>query len=155
MTRASGAGSALGLESWVVGLGSWFGREAQEYVTTGNGPAVTSLSSVLDPRKNKILDVTSKWFVTGYVGLRVSDYVAAMLLFVQPYCRCLNDSGFWFPPSWLRVTTFGTVSLRWRHVFCGWLPIPTKYKTLTRKNIKNWRMKYVIFGSKRQHKLSQ
>ena len=23
--------------------------------------------------------------------------------------------------------------LRWRHVFCGWLPIPTKHKTLTRQ----------------------
>ena len=27
-------------------------------------------------------------------------------------------------------------NLRWRHVFCGWLPIPTKYKTLTRQNYK-------------------
>ena len=26
-------------------------------------------------------------------------------------------------------------NLRWRHVFCGWLPIPTKYKTLTRQNL--------------------
>ena len=61
MTRASGAGSAVGLGSWVGGLGSWFGRGAREYVTSGNGPAVTSLSSVLDPRKNEILDVvTSK-----------------------------------------------------------------------------------------------
>ena len=25
-------------------------------------------------------------------------------------------------------------NLRWRHVFCGWLPIPMKYKTLTRQN---------------------
>ena len=27
--------------------------------------------------------------------------------------------------------------LRWRHVFCGWLPIPTKYKTLTRQKDSN------------------
>ena len=26
-------------------------------------------------------------------------------------------------------------NLRWRHVFCGWLPIPTKYKTLTRQKL--------------------
>ena len=29
-------------------------------MTSGNGPAVTSLSSVLNPRKNETLDVTSK-----------------------------------------------------------------------------------------------
>ena len=50
-------GSGVGSE----GLGSWVGRGAREYVTSGNGPAVTSLSSVLDPRKNETLDVvTSK-----------------------------------------------------------------------------------------------
>ena len=37
------------------------------------------------------------------------DYLAAMLLCVPPYCRCHNDSGFRFPPSWLRVTTSGAV----------------------------------------------
>ena len=50
-------GSGVGSE----GLGSRFGRGAWEYVTSGNGPAVTSRSSVLDPRKNETLDVvTSK-----------------------------------------------------------------------------------------------
>jgi len=37
------------------------------------------------------------------------------------------------PLPWLRTTTSGVVSSRWRHVFSGWLPIPTKYKTLTRQ----------------------
>ena len=32
-----------------------------------------------------------------------------MLLFGPPYCRCHNDSGFRFPPTWLRVTTSGAV----------------------------------------------
>ena len=32
----------------------------------------------------------------------------------------------------LRVTSSGAGS-RWRHVFCGWHPILTKYKTLTRQ----------------------
>ena len=43
------------------------------------------------------------------------------------------------PLPWLRTTTSGAVDSRWRHVlwrhvFSGWLPIPTKYKTLTRQN---------------------
>ena len=45
---------------------------------------------------------------------------AAMLLFIPPL-------------PWLRTTTSGAVSWRWRHVFSDWLPIPTKYKTLTRQ----------------------
>ena len=45
---------------------------------------------------------------------------AALLLFIPPL-------------PWLRTTTSGVVSSRWLHVFSGWLPIPTKYKTLTRQ----------------------
>ena len=45
---------------------------------------------------------------------------AAMLLFIPQL-------------PWLRTTTSGAVDSRWRHVFSGWLPIPTKYKTLTRQ----------------------
>ena len=41
------------------------------------------------------------------------------------------------PLPWLRTTTSGAVSSRWRHVFSGWLPIPTKYKMLTRQK-ENW-----------------
>jgi len=49
---------------------------------------------------------------------------AAMFLFIPPL-PCM------------RTTTSGSVRSRWRHVFSGWLPIPTKDKTLTRQNNEN------------------
>jgi len=38
-------------------------------VTSGNGPAVTSLSSVLDPRKNETLDVVTSKHVAVFTNM--------------------------------------------------------------------------------------
>jgi len=45
-------------------------------VTSGNGPAVTSLSSVLDPRKNETLDVvTSKHVLQNHVSILAKSLI--------------------------------------------------------------------------------
>ena len=56
-----------------------------------------------------------------------------MLLFVPPYCRCHNDSGFRFPPSWLRVTTSGAVK-------CGDVTFSVA-GSLYQRNIRRWHVK--------------
>ena len=57
-----------------------------------------------------------------------------MLLFAPPYCRCHNDSGFRFPPSWLRVTTSGAVKT------CGDVTFSVA-GSLYQRNIRRWHVK--------------
>ena len=57
-----------------------------------------------------------------------------MLLFGPPYCHCHNDSGFRFPPSWLRVTTSGAVKT------CGDVTFSVA-GSLYQRNIRRWHVK--------------
>ena len=55
-------------------------------------------------------------------------------MFGPPYCRCHNDSGFRFPPSWLRVTTSGAVKA------CGDITFSVA-GSLYQRNIRRWHVK--------------
>ena len=57
-----------------------------------------------------------------------------MLLFGPPYFRCHNDSGFRFPPSWLRVTTSGAVKTFGDVTF-------SVAGSLNQRNIRRWHVK--------------